>query len=125
MFKLPPNLIQRGAEFCWFVIVTVHRDLVIDAAAALCFLQSKAGEDHISNMVLGNRNLPDSLLVDRVCPVVGIFCLCAVISIQVIGMVWVGYGMCLILHGVSGVLHSVLVGLTVCVWVGGGGGGGK
>ena len=104
MFKLPPNLLQRGAEFCWGVIVLVHRDVVIDAAASLCFFQSKAGEDHIGNMVLGDRNLPDSLLVDRVCPVVDIclcaverihtlliiFCLSAVISIQVIDMVWVG-----------------------------------
>ena len=118
---------HRGAEFCWGVIVLVHRDVVIDAAASLFFLQSKAGEDHFSSMVLGNRNLPDSLLVERVCPIVGIFCLCTVISIQVIDTVWVGYGMCLTLPGVSGILHSVLVDATVGggeweVCVGGGGG---
>ena len=121
MLKLLLNELHRGAEFCWGVIVTVHRDVVIDAAASLFFLQSKAGEGHFSNMVLGNRNLPDSLLVERVCPIVGIFCLCAVISIQVIDTAWVGQEICLILPGVSGILHSVIVDATV----GGGGEGGE
>ena len=51
----------------------------------------KVGEDHRGNMVLGDSNLPNGLLVERVCTILIISYLSAVVSIQVVDTVGVVY----------------------------------
>ena len=72
----------------------------------------KVGEDHIGNMVLGDSNLPDGLLVERVCTILIISYPSTVIGIQVVDTVGVGYGLCLHRPGVSGIPFNIVVATT-------------
>ena len=77
-------------------------------------LQIDVGENNIGNMVRGDADLPDGLLVERIRTIVIIrSVLSTVIGIQeVVAAVGGVQGACLQCSGVSGILYTVLVMIT-------------
>ena len=77
-------------------------------------LQIDVGENNIGNMVLGDRNLPDGLLVERIRIIVIIrSVLSTVIGIQEVDTAIGGVqGACRQCSGVSGILYTVLIMIT-------------